>query len=399
MNPKPTTWKTCLQNDPSVPEEAKTRYAKFIQHFWDESLRHKDDPLSLKVFIEQSIEKYHPDPTHLQQWRDAAKWFLLYCSTHYRDILIHSLRRQNYAYKTEKTYVQWADRFMEFHHHPQCPNMPMLVAFLDHLSTQNNVAVNTQKSALNALVYCYRQVFKIDVDPKLNFRFAKQGRHLPTVLFPAEVESILRVLPAREQLMCAMLYGSGLRVSELLHLRIKDVDFSRFTLSIYDSKYDKNRMVMLPKSVASPLQRYITDYTQKNFQKDRSEGLPGVYMPDALDKKLKNASVSWLWYWVFPSFVLSEDPRSRVTRRHHADESPLRKALSLACRSCGIHKRVTLHTLRHSFATHMLESGKSIHQIQELLGHADIRTTEIYLHTMRDPCRDESVLDRLALAL
>jgi pyruvate formate-lyase activating enzyme-like uncharacterized protein len=169
MQSKPETWKTQLQNDPSVPEEAKARFAKYIQHFWDESLRHKEEPLTLKAFIELSIDKYHPNADHLQQWREGAKWFLHYCSTHYHDMLIHSLRRQNYAYKTEKTYVQWVDRFMAFHRQPQFPNMPMLVSFLDHLSTQQNVAVNTQKSALNALVYCYRQVFKIEVDPKLNF--------------------------------------------------------------------------------------------------------------------------------------------------------------------------------------------------------------------------------------
>jgi integrase len=205
-------------------------------------------------------------------------------------------------------------------------------------------------------------------------------------------------LDPKNSLKCGILYGAGLRVGELLRLRIKDIDFHRFTISIHDSKNNKSRMVMLPKTVIDHLHKQIKA-SQRLYDMDRLQGAPGIQMPHALDRKLKSASISWPWFWVFPSKINSVDPRSGIKRRHHEDETSVRRALQNACTRLKITKRVKLHTLRHSCATHMLEDGKNIHKIQELLGHSDIRTTEIYLHTMREPSRDESILDKLNMTL
>jgi integron integrase len=396
---QPKNWKEALRDDSSLNDILKAKFQKFLENFLAAAVTHKgDEPLNLENFIEISSITYSPSAEHLCLWTEAANWFRFYCSTHYHDILIYSLRRQNYAYKTEQSYVGWADRFMKFSQQPQTPHMGHLTQFLDHLAVNEGVAVNTQKQALNALVFLYRQVFKTQVDPKLNFRFSKQGRALPTILYPLEVEKILLAMDPKNSLKCAILYGSGLRVSELLRLRIKDIDFYRATISIHDSKYNKSRMVMLPKTVMESLQRQVAE-SRTLYDFDRSNAAPGVMMPYALDKKLKSADTSWPWFWVFPSKLYSVDPRSGIRRRHHEDETSLRRALAESCKKCHIAKRVKLHTLRHSFATHMLENGKHIKSIQELLGHQDVRTTEIYLHTMREPSRDESVLDRLSVQL
>jgi integrase len=198
--------------------------------------------------------------------------------------------------------------------------------------------------------------------------------------------------------MAALLYGSGLRGAEMRRLRIKDINMDRRTISIYEGKNSKDRMIMLPNGVMDALKVHI-QHVRVLYEQDRRDELPGVFMPHALAEKYKSASVSWDWYWLFPSNRISKDPRANVQRRHHTCDSSLRKAISKAKKRLNFSLKVSPHTFRHCFATHMLEEGKSIYQVQELMGHSDIKTTEIYLHTMKDPSRDTSCMDSLGISV
>lgn len=343
-------------------------------------------------FITRSILAFSPTEERVQRWREAGQWFL---DCHRKDLcspLIFQVRRRNYALSTEESYVAWLKRFLGFHHQPKFFDCSMITAFLDDLSTRQGVSINTQKNALNALVFFYKQVLQLDTEGKLSFKTASKGRKLPVVLSQEEVVKLFAHLKPTHRLMCGLLYGSGLRMKEMLSLRIKDIDFERRTISIYMSKNNKDRSVMLPQAIVEPLQEQIR-HSRITHDKDRANELPGVYCPFALDRKFKHIATSWDWFWLFPSATTGVDPRSKLRRRHHMHESCLKKPLQLAKTKARLTKPVTPHVFRHSFATHMLESGKTIYQVQELLGHSDISTTEIYLHTMRQPCRDQSVLD------
>jgi integron integrase len=286
-----------------------------------------------------------------------------------------SLRVKHYAYRTEESYVQWIRRYILFHNkrHPKDMAEPEVQAFLTHLAVEGNVAASTQNQALSALLFLYRHVLNQPLSQSVNAVRARQSKHLPTVLTPDEVQQVLKRLEGTHQLLAKLLYGAGLRV--------KDLDFAQNQLIIREAKGNKDRLTVLPQSLITPLQAHLVQVKQI-FQDDLALGYGAVYLPFALERKYPNANRDWKWQYVFPAKQRSIDPRSNEVRRHHLDDGVLQRSLKQAVRSAQIDKNVSCHTLRHSFATHLLQNGYDIRTVQELLGHKDVKTTMIYTHVL-----------------
>lgn len=299
------------------------------------------------------------------------------------DQLRGAVRLKGYAYTTEETYVGWYRRYVRHFQkkHPREMGAREVEAFLTYLAAELNVAAATQNQALNALVFLYKEVLKMDLGPVDALR-AKRKKQLPVVLTNDEMKRLLAGLTGVEWLMAGLLYGCGLRVAECLKLRVKDVDPEGGTVTVQDGKGGKSRMVALPETLRVEMRRHL-ERVKLIHAEDAAAGVPGVYPPAALERKAGAWAKSAEWYWVFPGGNLSEDPRSGVSRRHHVHETTVGRALQRAARLARIDKKVTAHTLRHSFATHLLLKGTDIRGIQELLGHSDVRTTEIYTHVAR----------------
>ncbi len=306
------------------------------------------------------------------------------------------IRTKHYSLRTEQAYTHWIKRYIYFHgkRHPVEMGAAEVEAFLSSLAVDRQVAASTQKQALAALLFLYREVLGVDLPWLDGITRAKQRVHVPVVLTQAEVKRMLDWLDGTPGLMARLLYGSGMRLMECVRLRVKDIDFERHEITVREGKGGKDRRTMLPVSLAEPLQAHLAR-VRALFDGDRALGLPGVQMPDALARKYPDAAASWGWFWVFPSASLSVDPRSGVRRRHHAHEQVLQRAIKRAVHATGIAKPATSHTLRHSFATHLLEAGYDIRTVQELLGHADVSTTMIYTHVLNKGGRGvTSPLDR-----
>jgi integron integrase len=293
------------------------------------------------------------------------------------------LRIKHYSYRTEQSYVAWIRRYILFHNkrHPKEMGIPEIEAFLSYLAIEENVAASTQNVALSALIFLYKEVLRIDQPLSLNAFRAKRSTYLPTVLTQEETQSVIQQLTGEHQLVIKILYGSGLRLSEGLNLRVKDLDFAQRQIQIRDTKGMENRITMMPDSLVEPLKAHL-QRVKSQHQRDLEKGFGSVYLPFALARKFPHADRQWIWQYIFPSGRISKDPRSEVLRRHHLDESGLQKALKQAVRSAGIQKRASCHTFRHSFATHLLQSGYDIRTVQELLGHKDVKTTMIYTHVL-----------------
>lgn len=309
---------------------------------------------------------------------------------HVRD----TLRLQHYAYRTEQAYVHWIKRYILFHNkrHPKDMGAPEVEAFLTHLAAEEHVATSTQNQAFSALLFLYREVLHQDLGPVEALR-AKRPKRLPTVLSKAEVQRLFLHLSGTHLLMARLLYGSGLRLMECLRLRVKDLDFDYRTIVVRNGKGDQDRVTILPESLVVPLQDHLR-IVRRTHQEDLEKGHGAVSLPDALARKYPNAEREWGWQYVFPAHRLSIDPRTGVIRRHHLDESGLQRAIRRAAQAAGIAKPVGPHTLRHSFATHLLENGYDIRTVQELLGHRNVRTTMIYTHVLnRGPKAVRSPLD------
>lgn len=300
------------------------------------------------------------------------------------DIVRDAIRLKHYSIRTEEAYLNWVRRFIVFHgmRHPEEMGTAEVEAFLTHLAVKEHVSASTQNQAFSALLFMYREVLHRELDAPVHAMRAKESQHLPVVLTKEEVRQVIAHLSGVYQLQAKLLYGAGLRLLECLRLRVKDIDFERRAIIVRDTKGDEDRVTMLPESVIEPLKEHLLR-VKRQHQEDLAKGLGSVYLPDALDRKYPNASREWLWQYVFPSGQLSVDPRSGETRRHHLDESGLQRAVRQAARAAGLDKRVTCHTFRHSFATHLLENGYDIRTVQELLGHKDVRTTMIYTHVLR----------------
>ncbi len=306
-----------------------------------------------------------------------------------------AIRLKHYSIRTEETYVDWIKRYILFHHkrHPQKMGSSEIEAFLTHLAVDRNVAASTQNQALSALLFLYREVLKKDVGPVDAVR-AKKPKRLPTVLTEEEALKVIGFLSGTNRLMAKLLYGSGLRVTECVRLRVKDVDFTRQQILVRDGKGEKDRVTMLPAAVIPSLQEHLL-HVRHIHERDVAEGYGNVYLPYALAEKYPNASQEWIWQYVFPAAGRSRDPRTGIVRRHHVGTSGLQKAIREAARKAGMQKRVTPHVFRHSFATHLLESGYDIRTVQELLGHKDVKTTMIYTHVLnRGPLAVRSPLDQ-----
>jgi len=267
--------------------------------------------------------------------------------------------------------------------------------FLSHLATSENVAASTQRQALNSIVFLYRDVLHAPLDHSIAPIRSKRKRRPPTVLTENEIERIFIQMTATHLLMAKLIYGSGIRLMECIRLRIQDVDFGQGKLFIRSGKGGKDRTTFLPRTVREELHQHI-ERVKELHRLDLEQGFGEVYLPNALAKKYKKAAWETSWQYVFPGKSRSIDPRSKKERRHHVNESGLQKAVKTAVKKAGIDKRATVHTLRHSFATHMLEHGTNIRVLQELLGHADVKTTEIYTHVMRKDIDElQNPLDRI----
>jgi len=274
---------------------------------------------------------------------------------------------------------------------------PEIERFLSHLAVNRNVAPSTQNQVLNAILFLYTHVIDIPLNDYIDATRSKKRKRLPTVLNQSEISRFFKHISGTNELMAKLLYGAGLRLMECIRLRVKDVDFENHQIIVRDGKGEKDRATVLPKTIQEDL-RFHLKGVRRLFEQDLTGGRADVYMPHALAIKYPGAGKSWIWQWVFPAKNCSRDPGTEKVRRHHTHETGLQKAVANAAKKAGINKRVSPHTLRHSFATHMLEAGKDIRRVQELLGHADVRTTMIYTHVMSTNFETlGSPLDNLAI--
>ena len=299
------------------------------------------------------------------------------------DRLVTVIRQRNYSIRTEEAYRSWVERFLAFIHHrdPLAAGVAGVVSFLETLAVRNNVAASTQNQALNALMFFYDQALKQPLGDLGSFVRAKRPSRLPVVLTRNEVQRLLNQLEGTYHLMASLLYGTGTRLMECLRLRVKDIDFTYRQILVRDGKGQKDRITPLPEKLIKPLHTHLQK-AQALHNEDLRQGYGEVYLPFALAKKYPHAAGEWRWQYVFPSGRLSVDPRSGAIRRHHLHENSLQKAVKQATTAAHLIKPVNCHALRHSFATHLLESGYDIRTVQELLGHKDVSTTMIYTHVL-----------------
>jgi integron integrase len=299
------------------------------------------------------------------------------------DQLRTALRLRGMSYSTEQTYVDWAKRFLKFHNfrHPREMGAPEIEAYLAYLANERRLSPSSRNQCLHALLFVYREVLQLDSPELAKLPLAKNERRQPTVFTKEEAHLILEQMEARNHLMAELLYGTGMRLMELLRLRVKDVDFERNEINIMEGKGNKDRKTMLPEKLKQKLNDHLVTVKQAH-EIDLREGYGMVELPFALARKYPNAEKEWKWQYVFPAPQRSRDPRSGIIRRHHLDPSSLQKAVKRAMRAANITKHGSCHTFRHSFATHLLEAGYDIRTVQELLGHSDVSTTMIYTHVL-----------------
>ncbi len=299
------------------------------------------------------------------------------------DRLRRELRTRHYAPRTEETYAFWVRRFLQFHgmRHPAEMGAPEINVFLSDLAVRGHVAASTQNQALSAVLFLYRKVLGIDVGDFGDVIRARKPYRLPVVMTRDEVRRVLACTSGVHRLMASLLYGSGLRLNECLELRVQDLDFDRNQLFVRDGKGRHDRMTMLPQSLKEPLARHLEN-VRVIHQGDLADGFGRVALPDAIARKYPSAPTDWRWQWVFPQDRRWVDPGTGRQGRHHQDPTLIQRAVASAVAQAGLGKRASCHTFRHSFATHLLESGHDIRTVQELLGHRSVRTTQIYTHVL-----------------
>ncbi len=332
------------------------------------------EPQLTTAMRRQGKEKFRPDP-----------------SKKLREQLHEVMRYFHYARRTELAYWHWIERFLRFHkqargrwQRPQVLREPEVAAFLSHLATERNVAAATQNQALNALVFLYAEVLDEPLGLVAGLEYATRPARLPVVLSRPDVRAVLTAVDEEYRLPLELQYGAGLRLLECLRLRVADVDLERRQVMVRDAKGFKDRMTVLPESLRLALAAQVKR-NRVLWQADRQAGVPGVALPDAVARKYPSAGEKWPWFWLFPARGVSMDAVSGLRRRHHVPEDNVQRAIRTASARAGVNKRVTTHTLRHSFATHLLEGGTDIRTVQDLLGHKDVSTTQIYTHVMARP--------------
>ena len=299
----------------------------------------------------------------------------------YRD----SIRLKQYSFRTEKTYITWVREYILFHskRHPREMGVIEINQFITHLVVDRKASASTQNQAISAILFLYNNTLHIELDKSsLNFIRPKRGKRVPNVLSVSEVRTIITHMTGVHKLMTQIMYGSGLRLMECLRLRVKDFDFENHRIIVYDGKGGDDRITMLPDSILAPLREHLAR-TKAIHQKDLANGHGSVHMPFALDKKYPTAHKEWIWQYAFPATTLNPDPNTGIVHRHHIHESALQRAIREATKLAQIDKRVTPHTFRHSFATHLLKNNYDIRTVQELLGHKDVKTTMIYTHVLQ----------------
>ncbi len=299
------------------------------------------------------------------------------------DQIRNRIRLKHYSIRTEETYVEWVRRFVRFHQkrHPKEMGAAEVEAFLTHLAVHGKVSASTQNQAKSGLLFLYKEVLGQELPWLDGIEAAKRPERLPVVLTREEVDAILAGVEGTPGLILRLLYGTGMRILECLRLRVKDVNFLKREIVIREGKGFKDRVTMLPESLAVPLQAHLLR-VERLHNCDLAEGFGEVYLPYALERKYPNAAREWGWQYIFPSIKRSVDPRSGAIRRHHVDDKSIQRTMRKAVRAARIAKPATPHTLRHSFATHLLEAGYDIRTVQELLGHSDVSTTMIYTHVL-----------------
>jgi len=300
------------------------------------------------------------------------------------DRLRDAIRTRHYSPRTEEAYLMWAKRFILFHNkrHPSSMGADEVNAFLSALALHDRVSASTQNQALNALLFLYRHVLQDPLPWLQDVVRARRPMHLPVVLTPDEARTVIERMHGTAKLIAQLLYGSGLRLMEGLTLRVKDLDFTRKQVMVRDTKGKRDRATMLADSTITALRRHLEDVRELHND-DLRAGCGAVALPDSLARKLPYAQKDWTWQWVFPATSRYKERETGIERRHHLHETVVQRAVRMATQESGIAKRVTCHTFRHSFATHLLERGHDIRTIQELLGHRDVATTMIYTHVLR----------------
>jgi integron integrase len=294
-----------------------------------------------------------------------------------------AIRARHFSYRTEKAYAAWIRRFVLFHgkRHPDQLGASEVAGYLSHLATRREVSASTQNQAFSAILFLYREVLGRELAGLEQTPRAKRPLRLPLVLAREEVQAVLRQMHGTPWLMSALMYGAGLRLLECCRLRVKDVDFARAEITVRDGKGRKDRRSVLPGRLLAPLHAHV-DRVRRQHLADTEGDAGYVALPDALARKYPNACREWAWQWIFPAARIHTDEATGQRQRHHIHESVLQRAFAAAVRAAGLTKPATCHTLRHSFATHLLETGYDIRTIQELLGHADVSTTMIYTHVL-----------------
>ncbi|MGB5738271.1 MAG: integron integrase [Woeseia sp.] len=295
-----------------------------------------------------------------------------------------TFRLHHYSYRTEQTYIAWIQRFIRFNNkrHPREMGAPEIQAFLSSLAVDGRVAASTQNQALSAILFLYRKVLQIDLPWMDDIVRAKRPVRVPVVMNQDEVALVLNAMQGTHWLMASLLYGSGLRLTECLRLRVQDIDFEYLQLTVRDGKGGKDRRTMLPQSLVPHVHRHL-EWVRTVHQHDLDRNLPGVSLPWAIDRKYVNAAREWKWQYLFPASRYAFIRDNDGNRRHHLHPSVLTRAVKIAVKQANIIKRISCHTFRHSFATHLIEMGYDIRTVQELLGHSDIKTTMVYTHVLK----------------
>jgi len=398
------SWEWALEGEPDAKSRESTRITIRWYLGWCRRCGRVASVASAVDFLHEMERRKSPEAWALESWKTALRWFFREARKQgterglsevhdtvesIRDPLERrlavKLRTTNRSLRTEQAYRGWFKRYRQFlgERDPVTTGRADVERFLEHLAAEALVAWSTQRQALNALHYLYEQVLDVRLG-KLTFTRGRERKHMPVVLSGEEIHRLLHAMNGTPALMAQVAYGGGLRVSELVRLRVKDVDLARLQLQIRAGKGNKDRMTTLPKRAVPFLERHL-EQLQILHASDGAEDVPGVFLPGALSRKYPNAGKQFPWQWLFPSSRLQRDPRSGITRRHHVTDNAFQQAVAKATRDAGLTKRVTPHVLRHSFATHLLENGTDIRTVQDLLGHTKIETTQIYLHVMQKP--------------
>ncbi len=351
-----------------------------------------------RQFYKEVVDSRRPEDWQKKQWAAALSWFFEFIEQKDKagQEMRKALRRRHVAYRTEVSYLAWLRRFQRFIEEKDALESKDsdVVDFLSDLAEEGKVSAATQTQAFNALLFFFRHVLQRENANFSGVTRARKSKRLPVVLSQDETKRLIDALPDSLQVLARLQYGAGLRISELLRLRVKDIDFDRGQISVRASKGDKDRMTILPEILEGELKRQL-EKARALHESDLESGYDGASMKDGLARKYGSRRKDWIWQYLFPARRLAEDPRTGLNLRHHAVENSYQVGITRAAQTAGIDKKVTSHALRHSFATHMLEAGADIRTVQELLGHESVETTQIYTHVLKRPRAAISPLDRL----